>query len=438
MTEYDAQLRSALARLAPRADDTPAWDDVVERASGRLNVRARALALALAVLVTAAVVAGAVASGLLQGTLDHLSAWAGDQPGEPAPEQQSAFDSENAASYAHFPSGTRVGRLLSFDLHGGSHDLLGFRDGSNLCLRIVPSPIPPGISAPECVPQRELDHLREPMAVVGGLVRRELPDGSGVTMLYGLAADDVRSIDVLEGGKRLGSAVLKNNGFVLAAPDHPGSSIGEPALVVRARDAKGASADLVVDTGPNVPGEHPQALPGPDRVERTLTSGSIGWLENGESRGEPIQWPDGSPRTRHAQMLEPDPSSSLRLVIADTEERKGPGGKMLCLGTLWPLVRGSFSSLCSRADTIDSGFNVSSAWADDAQQFPLWTGIASDEVSRIELFFGDDSTEEVSLRDNVFAFYARRGEAVKLVAYDHEGRVVKIEVVGGSGSGPAS
>ena len=70
-----------------------------------------------------------------------------------------------------------------------------------------------------------------------------------------------------------------------------------------------------------------------------------------------------------------------------------------------------------------------------AVQFPLWVGLASDDVARIELFHRDGSVDRVSLVDNVFSFQTRRGEPVKLVAFDRENRVVKLGLVGGSGSG---
>ena len=435
MTDYDAQLESALALLSPPADDRAAWDDVVRRAGGGPRFRWKLAAIAVAGLLAAGAVAGALAAGLLSGSLDRLSAWMGDQPGAPAPEQQATFDRENAASYAHFPSGTRVGRLLSFELNGDSYDLLGFRDGPNLCLRIVPTPIPPNVSVPECVPQRELTRLAEPVAVVGGHVRTRLPDGSGLTMLYGLAADDVRSIDVLEGGELLGSATVDNNAFLLAARDRPGSPVEGPALVIRAHAADGTSADFPVELGVMFPSQHPEDLPGPDHVDRVLTNGSIGWLENGENRGEPFQWPEDYPqRILHVRMLTPDPSSSFRLALADAKGTNWQtNGKWLCLASLWPLVPGSFSSMCIRAESIDGGLNISGAWPSAAQQFPLWIGMASDDIARMKLFYRDGSTAPVALQDNVFTFYTRRGETVKLVAYDHEDRVVKVEIVGGRG-----
>jgi hypothetical protein len=69
-----------------------------------------------------------------------------------------------------------------------------------------------------------------------------------------------------------------------------------------------------------------------------------------------------------------------------------------------------------------------------AAQFPLWVGLAADEVARLELYRRDGSFDEVPLADNVFSFHTARGEAAKLVAYDKHDRVIRIEVVRGPGS----
>ena len=429
----DTQLRFALDRLAPHVDDRPAWDDVVRRAGAGPRFRWRLVAVVAAMIVGVGLVAGALAGGLVSGSLDHLSAWMGDQPGEPAPEEQAAFNRENAASYAHFPTGTRVGRLVHVAFGERGFSLVGFRDGPNLCVRVVPSPFAESVSVPECAPQRELTRLGEPVAVIGGHIRTQLPDGSGLTMLYGLAADDVESIDVLEGGDLLGPASVENNAFLIAVHDRPGSPVEGPPIILRARDTKGGSADFLVRTGPMFPTEHAGDLPGPVHVDRTLTDGSIGWLDRGEARGQPFAWPSEYPqRILHSRMLAPDPTSSFRLGLASAEGTNWQTeGRWYCLAWLWPLAPASFSSMCTRADAVAAGLSISGAWPTAGQQFPLWVGMAADEVARIELFYRDGTTQPVPVSDNVFAFYTPRLEPVKLVAYDHEGRVVKIDVVGG-------
>lgn len=435
MTDFETHMDAALARLSPRTEADADWDDVLGRSGSRS--RWKVATVAVVMLLTAVLVAGAVAQGLLSGSLDRLSAWMGEQPGSPAPEQQATFDRENAAAYAHFPSGTRVGRLVHMEFDGRGYDLLGFRDGSNLCLRLVPSPFPRHVNPPECVPERELRRLGTPIATVGGHLRARLPDGSGLTMLYGLASDGVSGVQVREHGRSLGSAAVDNNAFLFATSDRPTFPYGGSPFVLRATDGQGAVADVPLETGPMISDVDPATYPGPDHVARPLTNGSIGWLERGEARGEPFTFPDHGPqRILESRLLQPDPASSFRIGIASAGGTNWQtNGRWYCLAWLWPLVSDTSSSMCTRADTVDTGLMYAGAWMNSALQFPLWVGLASDDVARMELIHRDGATVPVSLVDNVFSFQTTRGEAIKLVAYDSENRVVKIEIVGGIGSG---
>jgi hypothetical protein len=421
----DIRLETALARLAPDVDNVPAWDDVVRRAGTRSRLRWKLAAVAVAILLTAGIVAGALAEEVLNGTLDRLSAWVGDQPGEPAPEQQAAFDEQNAASYAHFPVGTRVGRLMSFEFDDQSHDMLGFRDGSNLCLRILPS-LSSAAAVPECVPQPLLTRLETPVAIIG----------SGRTFVYGLAADSVRSIDVLEDGHLLGGAEVENNSFFISFRDERRSPSDPPGpganMVLRPHGAE-SFADVPVQNRMTwiFRKERVEDLPGPDRVDRTLETGSIGWLERAEPRGEPFDWPYDFPdRVLYSRMLTPDPSSSFRIALAYGEDPDWrENGRWYCLAWLWPLVPGSLSSRgCGRDNLIDSGLTLEGVSL-VAGGFPHYIGLASDDVGRIEIFYEDGSTQRVPLSENVFSFYLAADLHSKIVAYDREGRVVSIHLL---------
>jgi hypothetical protein len=422
----DVRLQSALARLAPQVEDAPAWDDVVRRAGARPRARWRLAVVAVAMLVTAGLVAGALAEGILSSSLDRLGAWVGDQPGEPAPEHQSTFEQENAASYAHFPTGTRIGRLLTFERDGRSHDLLGFRDGSNLCLRIAPALFSGTAPVPECVPESLLAHLEGPVAIVG----------SDRSIVYGLAADSVRKVDLLEDGRLLGEAEVENNSFLISVPDaqrSPGDPREPgPTVVLRAHGAETFS-DLPVRNRMRwiFRTRSVESIPGPDRVERTLQAGSIGWLERGKPRGEPFAWPYHFPeRVLYSRMLAPDPTSSFRIALAygeDGDWRKN--GRWYCVAWLWPTVPGSLSSRgCGRDNLIDSGLTYHGV-SPLAGGFPHFVGLASDDVGRIEIFYEDGSTQRVPLSDNVFSFYVAADLHSKIVAYDHEGLVVSIHLL---------
>jgi hypothetical protein len=424
----DVRLQSALARLAPQVDDVSRWDDVVRRAGVGPRIRWRLAVVALALLVTAGVVVGALAAGGLGSSLDRLAAWVGDQPGEPAPERQAVFDQENAASHAHFPSGTRVGRLLSFELDGRSHDLLGFRDGSNLCLRIVPPLLRQATAVPECVPQPLLARIGGPVAIAGGYVRMGDP---ATTAVYGLAADSVQSIDVLEEGALLGRATVRNNAFILTVPDQPhsGEHPRDTNIVLRVRGSE-SSIDVRAPVFRSRRNLHPEDLPGPVRADRTLDSGSVGWLERRELRGEQFVWPYDSPdRILYSRVLTPDPTSSFRLALAYGEDRDWQkNGRWYCLAWFSPLLPDSSSRGCGRVDLIRAGLMLEGT-SHIIGDFTHYVGIAADGVARIAVFYKDGSVQRVSVNDNVFSFYLATNQSSKLVAYDDAGRVVRMFVL---------
>jgi hypothetical protein len=429
----DVALQTALARLAPDVDGVPAWDDVVRRAGMSPRIRWKLAAIVAATLLATGIVAGALAEGIVSGSLDRLSSWIGDEPGEPAPEQQASFDEENALSYVHFPPDTHVGRLLAFEFEGRSHELMGFRDGANLCVRIVP-PLFDSVSRPECVPTTELARLGDPVAVLGGFPRGFEPGNGGAakTMAYGLAADNVVSVEALDAGRFLGAVDVHNNAFFMALPNpfHPRSAdpAEQPPLLLRARTSEGAI---------DVPIKHfpffmlkPQAedIPGPTHAERTLEAGSVSWLQREEPRGDPYQWPFEFPATvLYSRVVRPDPTSSFRVAIALGEEADWrENGRWYCLAWFWPLVPDSKTSRgCGRVDNVMTGLTLQGT-SSGFGEFPHWVGIASDEVARLRIFYESGDTKNVPIVDNLFSFYVDGVQGSKLVAYDAHGQVVRV------------
>jgi hypothetical protein len=424
----DVALQAAIARLAPQVDGVPEWDDVVRRAGVSQRLGWKVAAVIAALLLATGIVAGAFAKGVLSSSLDRLSSWVGDQPGEPAPEQQAAFDKENAASYAQFPSGTRVGRLLRFDFHGRTHDLLGFRDGPNLCLRVVPPLDPSTAAAPECVPQPLLAHVGDPVAIVGGRVRQGLP---AATVVYGLAADSVQSIDVLEQGALLGTAAVRNNAFVLATRDRPRAEDEPPDTNIVLR-VYGPDGSVDVPAPAFFSRHHAELgdLPGPVGVDTTFQPGSVGWLERREPRGEPFTWPYDSPdRILYSRVLTPDPTSSFRLALAYGEDPDWQkNGRWYCVAWFWPLLPDSPSRGCARVDIVSTGLMLEGT-SPIVGSFTHYVGIAADEVARIAIFYEGGSVQRVPVNDNVFSFYVATNRSSKLVAYSDAGQVIRLFVL---------
>jgi hypothetical protein len=432
MNDLDPTLAAALDELVPPFEGIPSqWRDVLRRGGvGRGRSRRSRLLIAGA---SAAVLLGALAAtsfgqAVLGSTLDRLGAWTGVAPGEPASTaQQEAFDAANEESYAHFPPGTQVGRLLTTTFEGETYELLGFRDGGSLCLRLA-GPQSEGRPPASCAPQRQLSALGEPAAVLtaGDVFSRG--GEASATALYGVAADDVDGVLVETADGERHPAALRNNAFIYLAPGNRSFAgrAGADAPVRAIVHEGGQTLSVAIETGPAIDRPEPGDLPGPATVERTLGPSHIGWLERGEARGAPYDWPGAAPETVvTSRLVHPNPDSSFEMGVAFG--RDGGGQEAVgwyCLSWLWPLVKGSGSYGCAR-ETV-TGLLPMYGSGQGADQFPLFAGLAADDVASLELFFPNGAHEQVPLVDNVYAFQAPRALHTKLVAYDAEHRVVGI------------
>ena len=416
----------ALDRLVPSFDHVPGdWPDALRRGRCSRSTVRPVLVAAAAASVLGVFVASSFGQDVLSGTLDRLGSWVGSAPGEPAgSDQQAAFDAANAQSFAHFTQGTKVGRLLSTTFEGEQYDLLGFRDGASLCLRLVgPDREPP---AAACVPQRELVDLGQPAAVVAagdGFSR-----GSEViaTAVYGVAADAVQRVEIQTGSGERHVAELAHNAFLYLSPgnrSHPTADSAEaPVRAIVETQGGGVASVPIAMIGPRgraAAGD----LPGPAVVERTLDPSRVSWLEQGEPRGEPYAWTgDPSLTLTTSRVVQPDPQSSFKMAVA--YGTSADGHERYCFVWLWPLVKGTGSYGCMLA-SVTGALPIFGAGV-GADQFPLMSGLAADEVASLELFFPNGAHEDVPLTDNVYAFQAPLAVPTKLVAYDAQHRVVGI------------
>jgi hypothetical protein len=389
--------------------------------------RRRSTLLAAALAVAAIAVAGAVGAPLVRATLDYLGAWDDSTPGEESRAEQATFDAENAAALARFPQGTRVGVVARATSGGRDYQLLGFRDGDDICLRLVTEQPTRSPQPPECVPRRELRRLDAPVAVLGGSFQQTQDDGKTFSAVYGLAADAIRSVDVdLFGGTR-GPAVVANNVFLFVGP---GTRVAPwPKVRLVTLDARGTQRVVELETGPVLVGDRAKT----GAVERTLSDGRIGWLDRREPRGEAFDWQNDSPqRIIFSRAIVPDVRSTFRLAAAAAEGTNDvTAGGWYCVAWLWPLVKGTFANACLRDDAVATGIAYLGAWPSSIGQFPRWVGLVADEIQRLEVRYPDGARADVPLVDNLFTLQTRKGEAVELLAYDGEGRLVKDDFVGG-------
>jgi hypothetical protein len=416
-----------LDQLVPSFDDVPAdWPDALRR-GGRSRSSLRPVLVAAAAAAALGVfAASSFGEDMLNGTLERLGSWVGSAPGEPAgSDQQAAFEAANAQSYAHFSAGTKVGRLVSATFEGEKYDLLGFRDGASLCLRLVgPDREPP---AAACVPQRELVDLGQPAAVVAA--GDGFSSGSEViaTAVYGVAADAVRRVEIETGSGERHVAELAGNAFLYLSPgnrSHPAVPSAEAPVRAIVESQDGSVSRIPIETVLRVRERAaPADLPGPAVVERTLDTSRVSWLEQGEPRGEPYAWTgDSSLALTTSRVVQPDPQSSFKMAVA--YGTSADGHERYCFVWLWPLVKGTGSYGCMMA-SVTGALPIFGAGV-GADQFPLMSGLAADEVVSLELFFPNGAREDVPLTDNVYAFQAPIAVPTKLVAYDAQHRVVGI------------
>jgi hypothetical protein len=442
----DVQLQSALSRLAPQVDDTSAWGDVVRRAGAGTRLGWKLAVVVAAILLTSGLVAGALAEGFLNGTLDRLSAWVGDHPGEPAPREQAAMDKQNARAAAPVPADTELGLLISKQLDRVRFDLLGFRDRESLCLRLRSSAGQgePIAKAPaDCVSEQLLIDLDKPLAVFAAA--DPFPRSrSGLQALYGLAADRVRAVQLRsEGG--IDRVPVTNNAFLyLYRGEGPRLSHNrleyksDVPFKATALDTDGTAlgAVKIMSLKRGYPAAPlPSELPGPSAVEVKPAALRVGWLDRDENRGAPYVWPGTDGTTREGlpsfRMIQPNPITSMRVLVAGRRapSMRMPIGSGYCVTNVWPLARRAAGYMCGAPDP--SGpilLGIATAVPFDAQ-FPIYYGLVDDKVVSLALFLSNGVRESIPIVDNVFALQAAAADPAKLVAYDEQHRVLAVQVV---------
>ena len=445
MTEPRGDLSVALDSLVAPFDSSEAdWQDALRR-GGAANRRPLIATLAATLALVAVLAATPFGQAFASNAFDRVTVWIDQLSGSaPSKGEENALREANARAAAPIPEGTALGLLVSSSLDGVHFDLLGFRDRASLCLRLRSSIGEGGqiMKAPAtCVAEQLLVDLGKPLAVVAAadpFPRRAKP---GLQALYGFAADGVASVKLTnEAGVHPVS--VENNAFLYLYRGEP-PSLPRDKLVYQsdvparatALDANGRVLGTVqimsLKRGyPGTPG--PTKLPGPAVVERPIESPRVGWLDRGEERGDPYEWPqtggrgEGFPRMR---MIQPSPTTSMRVLVGRLDGSPSrPAG--YCLTNVWPLSPGptgfGFAPIGGRSGPI----TLASATTVFDAQFPVFYGLVADDVDSLRLILKNGAAEAIPIVDNVFAFQASGAEAAKLVGYDAEGRVALITMVG--------
>jgi hypothetical protein len=449
--DVEQRLREELERLAPATAPLD-WSEVLNRAGSRRGGRWSAFAVAacvIAVVAFATPLGAAIAHGL-----GGFSAWLSGEPGSPvSPSEQRAFDRANARTWLGFPQGTRLRRLITAGGPAKTEvELLGFRSGSTLCLRIVVSGKTRG-SKLSCAPLADLRKAGAPVRVVlvdhgfGRGTKRawygiDLVRAPALQVTAGIAADGVRRVVVVDDSGR--HAVRAASNAFLYVAGNPDA--GQRVRRISARTRKG----LVTVPFRPAPfgyggGTAPGVATGPTHVERVVRNGTIGWLDRREPRGQSLEVLPGRIRglvRRHTvfgRVITPDPSRPVRVAITLSTSRHGGKATGLCS---WLIMRSGTGGGCSIRATLfaKNPIAIELSLGGGSDEFSTISGLASDDVARIIAFLANRQTASVPLADNTYLVdIARSRFPVRLVAYDHAGRVIGVTPAIGDlddGAGP--
>lgn len=448
MIEVEGQLREEVARSVPAVGPAD-WSEVLKRAGyAPSRVRRRWAALAAGALALVVVAFATPLGSAVARSLGGFSAWLTGTPGTPASQsEQQAFERANARSWLGFPQGTQLRQLTAVDVAGAHAELLGFRSGTTLCLRVVVTGTTRG-STLSCAPLAELRHSGAPVRVVlvdhsfglgtkrawYGIDRYRAP---ALQVTVGVAADNVRSV-VVEDAQGRHVVPARANAFLYVAtnPDvaqrvrRIWARTAGRLVVVPFAAARSAFAGGSVSQRP---------VPGPTRIERNVGNGTIGWLDRREPRGQPLSVltgrtgvllrPDrtGALVRRHVvfgRIVTPDPNRPVRVAVTLSTSRNGGKATGLCS---WLLLRGGAGGGCAvRAQIFaKSPLTNEVALLGGSEEFATISGLASDDVARIVAFLSGGQRQAVPLAANAYVVdIARARLPARLVAYDRAGHVI--------------
>lgn len=457
MIDADDTLREEMAKIVP-AFRPGNWDEVLAIAGHAPTRPVRRWAAVAAFAVTAALVvsvATPLGASILHG-VGNFSSWLTGEPGTPASTKaQQAFNRANARSWIGFPTGTKLRHLTTVTdrADGSKVELLGFRAGSTLCVRIVVSGKTTA-STRSCAPLADLRQAGSPVRVI--VVDRGFGTGTkrawygtdrihspALQVTAGIVADGVKQVIVRDrSGRHVLPVAASAFLYVASTPD-----VGQRMISISARTGAGLESVPFAPAPFGFGGfaASQKTAPGPTKVERHVSGGTIGWLDRREHRGQPLNILPSRSRaliTRHVvfgRVVAPDPGRQARVALTLSTSRHGGRATGLCSWLIYP-GGGAGGGCAVRADLFKTEpITVGGSLNSGSDQFITLNGLASDDVARLVAFLANGQTMKVPLRDNTYLVdIARSKTPVRLVAYDAHGRVVGIQAPGdmfGGGTG---
>lgn len=427
MTASEDPIGAELTRDAPAIARSRDWEDVVRRSRRRRPIRPAVVA-AFAVV---ALVLGATA--LARTVVSGFDEWLTGEPGQPVSADDVArFRARNEASAAPFARKTAPRELVRVEYDGRTYRLMGFRTGAAACLELAGSDPDEGGDV-SCVSASALERsgdLAVPLRVDAPLRETKPGEPPSGHASFGLVAAETRRVElVTRAGTR--DADVGNGAFLSLSP---GGREAAPTVRAFAVDAAGRRKRVLL--APSLRDgmdAYVTGLPvrGPDRLERTVRGGSVGWVLRREPRGEPVsaalrRLGDGAIAFgSFARVIQPDPDDFVRFTVGV----RGGTRPELCFREI---SRGGIGGGCNSADVLFAARPFSGGWtyAGAGSQLVIASGLASDDVDRLILYLGNGERRAVALRDNVYFARVHRAELpARLVALDAGGRVVGLQTM---------
>jgi hypothetical protein len=444
MMDVEPLIRDELELAVPEPSSTRAdWQDVRRRAGHGSGGRG-VLATALVAAAAAAGIAGSPLGGAISSTLDGFSDWLTGTPGE-AVEPSVQRDFERAG---RFPGNPQLRRLLSINLDGRHFFLYGFETRQVVCLRVaVRSLVGAGPEA-ACVSRADLRRsgdlvlpVKANLTVghIGRLPRlaTDPPTIPRYLLTFGIAAAEVTNVSV-EADNGSTQAVVRNGAFLhVLQPGRRG--IWSRTITATTRESRTNVVPISLHVSGQPPLRTGLKATGPATVERKVLGGTIGWFERKEPRGVPARSVAGSDCcSGFARVIYPDPDDFLGVAIGDRtlaprlvhRTPHFPTGDVICVGLV---SRGGFGSGCRETSWLFANGPLDLSWGFSGGGQQLWivSGVASDDVARIEVFLGDGKHWRAPLRDNATVFRVQRAKfPVRVVGYDAAGRVIAVRTIG--------
>jgi hypothetical protein len=441
--DVEPLIREELERRVPLEEPGVAsWQDILRRSGETQRRRRRRLTATITTGAAVAALAISPLGGAVTRAVGGFSDWLLGTPGKPTPPAvQRQFDTSSP-----FPGNPRLRELLHLTLDGRRFVLYGFATRQVVCLRVAVVALAGAGPQAACVSRADLRRSHDLVLPVKanltfGHLGRLPPTLPKYVLTFGVAAHDVVSVGV-QTDRGTSRAAVRSGAFLhVFRPLRRG--VWARAVIARSATRR-ADVPLSVEVSGQSPLRTGLGPQGPSKVTRTINGGTIGWFVHREARGL-------SPTQAHvnirgccrgyARVIQPDPNDFLLMLISHRPlspipphsrlhfPKPKPGEHRICFGAL---AIGGLGSGCTTLEKLFREGPVALSWGFSGAGQQLWLvdGLASDDVTRIEVFLATGQHWQAPLRDNATIFRVQRAKfPVRIVAYDAGGHVIAVRTI---------